>query len=225
MISGYNTDVRYKQNVLHVQTEDKGSSNPVIETVVYLGGQVLIAERTEYGDLLEEGKGEAEIAERMESQHRGVIEAIKSGEHDERLVEQGVELVELEPERGLLESARDEEGPTLDQVILDYLTAEAEQDRLELDLDGGSDAIELGTSCEVNLTASSSKSGRPVSGAQVSVRMVSTVREPETLAEGVTGEDGSVVLSFELPVVENGSSAVIFSASSVLGAAEIKRVL
>src|SRR4051794_22707590 len=35
MITGYNTDVRYRERVFHVQTEDKGLQNPSIETVVY----------------------------------------------------------------------------------------------------------------------------------------------------------------------------------------------
>src|SRR5687768_6064298 len=57
MITGYNTDVRYRERVFHVQTEDKGLANPCIESVVYYGGQVLAARRASYADLVEEGKG------------------------------------------------------------------------------------------------------------------------------------------------------------------------
>ncbi len=41
MITGYNTDVRHGEVVLHVQTEDKGLDNPYLESVIYVRGQVL----------------------------------------------------------------------------------------------------------------------------------------------------------------------------------------
>ena len=79
MITGYNTDVRYREKVFHVQTEDKGLSNPSIESVVYHGGQVLATKRASYSDLVAEGKGSEAIAGRMEHQHRMMIAAIKGG--------------------------------------------------------------------------------------------------------------------------------------------------
>ncbi|MES1243218.1 MAG: hypothetical protein ABUT39_16515 [Acidobacteriota bacterium] len=56
MITGYNTDVRHNDVVFHVQTEDKGLGNPFIESLVYVGGQVLASKRSNYADLLSEGK-------------------------------------------------------------------------------------------------------------------------------------------------------------------------
>ena len=41
MSSGFNTDVRVGDQVFHVQTEDRGPSHPVIDTVVYQHGRVL----------------------------------------------------------------------------------------------------------------------------------------------------------------------------------------
>ena len=41
LITGFNTDVKYKGVVYHVQTEDKGVSNPLIETLIYKGGEIL----------------------------------------------------------------------------------------------------------------------------------------------------------------------------------------
>ena len=38
MISGHNTDLLHNGVVYHVQTEDKGRSNPVIESFIYIGG-------------------------------------------------------------------------------------------------------------------------------------------------------------------------------------------
>ena len=41
MVTGYNTDVEHDGRVYHVQTEDKGTDNPMIETLVYRGGEIL----------------------------------------------------------------------------------------------------------------------------------------------------------------------------------------
>ena len=62
MITGYNTDVRHGEVVFHVQTEDKGVSNPYIESLVYVGGQVLASKRASYAEMIAEGKEEKESA-------------------------------------------------------------------------------------------------------------------------------------------------------------------
>ena len=46
MITGYNTDVRHVETVVHVQTEDKGRGNPFIESVVYVAGRVVATKRS-----------------------------------------------------------------------------------------------------------------------------------------------------------------------------------
>src|SRR3954469_6273236 len=86
MITGYNTDVRHNDVVFHVQTEDKGAANPFIESLVYVGGQVLASKRASYADLLAEGK-EKEILVLMDHQHRTIIAAIRHGKFDSRLTE------------------------------------------------------------------------------------------------------------------------------------------
>ena len=40
VITGFNTDVKYRGTVYHVQTEDKGAANPLIETLIYKGGEI-----------------------------------------------------------------------------------------------------------------------------------------------------------------------------------------
>ncbi len=52
MIVGVNTDVRYRGKTLHIQTEDSGPNNPVLVTHVFVGGSILITERSEFSDLL-----------------------------------------------------------------------------------------------------------------------------------------------------------------------------
>src|SRR5205809_235221 len=44
VITGFNTDIRHNDKVYHIQTEDKGLQNPYIESLVYVGGDILASE-------------------------------------------------------------------------------------------------------------------------------------------------------------------------------------
>ena len=83
MITGYNTDVRHGNRIFHVQTEDKGLTNPKIETLIYVGGEILDSYRGTYEDLLAEFPlQESSIQTRMDDQHKSVIRDIKNGKYD-----------------------------------------------------------------------------------------------------------------------------------------------
>jgi hypothetical protein len=82
MITGFNTDVRYRGLVYHVQTEDKGPENPLVETLVYKGGEILGSRRLPYGDVLKDLKDEAALSKLMEDQHKGMIMEVKRGRFD-----------------------------------------------------------------------------------------------------------------------------------------------
>jgi|SRR6476661_3148366 len=299
MITGYNTDVRHGEVVYHVQTEDKGISNPFIESLVYVGGQVLASKRASYAELLAEGKDEKDIVALMDHQHRTMIAAIRHGKLDAKFAAlaasrqtgqhqvigrsptSGQPLVgRMQPptvampvpppavpvrldggetvSRGGVSSetlARQAEatavsvtpatpvepiapipqmpprparttGPerTLDQVILEYLTSEADQEQLVLLLEEERD-LALGARATLVLRASSSKSGQAVAGTQISVRMISTVVEPRVLATGRTDDQGLLALGFDIPEVGRGTSALIINAVSSIGRAELKHLL
>jgi hypothetical protein len=113
---------------------------------------------------------------------------------------------------------------TLDQVILEYLTSEADQEQLVLLLEDERD-LALGQRATLVLRASSSKSGQPVAGTQVSVRMISTVTEPRILATGRTDDRGVLALGFDIPQLGRGTSALIINAVSAIGRAELKHLL
>ena len=241
MITGYNTDVRHEDTVFHVQTEDKGTGNPFIETLVYVGGRVLAARRVSYAELLANGKGEKEIVVLMEQQHRKTIAGIRSGRLDEKFREarntgsqpiavmpQESTRTQVPPPAALLPTAAQTSSAggerSLDQVILDYLTSEADQEQLLLMVDGESE-INLGAEAGLAIRASSSKSGLAVPGARVAVKMISTVAEPCTLVSGETDEEGALSLSFQIPLLERGTAALIIVADSPIGTAEIKHLL
>jgi hypothetical protein len=113
---------------------------------------------------------------------------------------------------------------TLDQVILEYLTNEADQEQLVLMVEEEQDLV-FGRRAVLTLRASSSKSGAPVIGAQVSVRMISTVAEPRVLGTGKTDDQGVLPMSFEIPQLGRGTAALIITAVSTIGRAELKHLL
>jgi hypothetical protein len=233
MITGYNTDVRHREVVFHVQTEDKGTANPMVESLVYVGGQVVASHRASYSDLLADGKGQKAVVALMDRQHRTMIAAVKGGRFDAKVPElaerpdapapptDGVPVPEAGEDTAFRRAATER---TLDQVILEYLTSEAEQEQLLLALEEGDD-VGLGRAARMVLRATSSKSGNAVAGAQVLVKMISTVDEPHTLAVGTTDGAGRLRLAFDIPSLDRGTAALIISAASALGRAELKQLL
>jgi hypothetical protein len=158
-----------------------------------------------------------------------MIVAIEKGKFDGKLEALGAprsksSTTAKTSEVGLLEQGREESGPTLDQVILDYLTAEAKQEQLQLLLDDDA-VLDPGGAGLLALRAASSKNGLPVAGVQVSVKMISTVHEPRQLGNGVTDDEGQLRLTIDIPVVQGGAAALIVTASSVIGRAELKHLL
>ena len=116
MITGFNTDVPYKGEVFHVQTEDKGKDNPMVESLIYKGGEILGARRTAYSKFLHNGYDEKTVIKFMEDQHRRIIEEIKRGAFDKSAV-------------GLLSDDTDVGDQSLDQVILNYLAANKKNEK------------------------------------------------------------------------------------------------
>jgi thiamine biosynthesis protein ThiS len=82
VITGYNTDVKHRDRVFHIQTEDRGELHPYIESFVYVGGEILGGKRTPYEDSLRNGGDDRVLRELMEQQHRNLIAAIRSGSFD-----------------------------------------------------------------------------------------------------------------------------------------------
>ena len=76
MIFGFNTDVPGKDAVYHVQTEDRGKKNPVIDSIIYRGGKILERRRTPY---VPSQVTAAQIEEMVRRQHGELVEAIRSG--------------------------------------------------------------------------------------------------------------------------------------------------
>jgi hypothetical protein len=85
MLPGFNTNVRHRGVLFHVQSEDSGRAHPHIITHLYHGGTILFSEKSGYAELLEEADLPARVRERMQSQHRKVLEQLRSGGFDETI--------------------------------------------------------------------------------------------------------------------------------------------
>ena len=79
MIVGFNTDIKYRDEVFHIQTEDKGENNPQVETLVYHSGEILTSRRISYGHLLNKDDTQRRIKAMMKTQHDQVIAELKGG--------------------------------------------------------------------------------------------------------------------------------------------------
>ncbi|MGE5341946.1 MAG: hypothetical protein ACM3SY_10765 [Candidatus Omnitrophota bacterium] len=106
MIIGFNTDIKYRDEVFHIQTEDKGENNPTIETLVYNSGEILLSRRFSYAHLMSKPDARRRIKTIMKTQHDEVISELKSGKF--------MHLLSLDTQ--LLEDS------TLDEMVLEYLS-------------------------------------------------------------------------------------------------------
>ena len=83
MITGFNTDVRHEGHVYHVQTEDGGKDNQILESLVYIGGTVVAKKSTPYPEPLKASASQEKLASLLKRQHQVIIAAIKAGRIEE----------------------------------------------------------------------------------------------------------------------------------------------
>ena len=83
MIGGFNTNIRYKGRMFHVQTEDSGKSNPKIVTLLYEGGVILTSTKSSYEDQVAADNLASVVRELMEQQHSLMVQSLKDGELDQ----------------------------------------------------------------------------------------------------------------------------------------------
>lgn len=79
MLTGYNTDIKHEGTIYHVQTEDGGTDNPVIVSLIYQGGRILASKKTSYAHMLGAEDLISRLRDLLERQHRAMIKAILTG--------------------------------------------------------------------------------------------------------------------------------------------------
>ncbi len=83
MLSGFNTNIRHRGVLFHVQTEDSGLDNPHVITHLFHGGNIMASEKGEYGDKVESERIEYEVRALMERQHKDMLRRLTSGQYDQ----------------------------------------------------------------------------------------------------------------------------------------------
>lgn len=195
MITGYNQDVGYKGKIYHVQTEDRGDANPIIETLIYVGGEILSSFKTSYKELKEKGCQESDVAAILEKQHRKIVVDVKLGKYAQ------------EPQKpfgeGLVSSK------SLDEVILDYLTNEAEGEKMKVTILEQTQ-MAAGSQGTFRLKVLYDISEVPVDKASVVAKLVTAEGTNKELCKGATNHEGLCTASFVIPPV-TGNAAVVLT--------------
>jgi hypothetical protein len=271
VITGFNTDVKHKNRVFHIQTEDKGEANPYVESLVYVGGEILATKRTNYAEVVKGGRDDHAVQDLMEQQHRTMIAAIQRGRFDGPngavQVPDGMSAPEAPGAPAAAAAAASAANPaatpvppparasrgdksdkaaraakaekadataaagarapfpesdrSLDQMVLEYLISDDMPDEVEVALSPMPEFVS-GRSIQTRLKAVSGSPPKPLGGAAVQVRILSTSARATTAFEGKTAADGSCYVSFMVPAYPNGSAAAVFRVTGARASAEIQ---
>ncbi|MFO0650575.1 MAG: hypothetical protein U0326_30415 [Polyangiales bacterium] len=80
---GYNTNVRHKGRVFHIQTEDSGIARPHVITHLFAdGGRVLKTAKTSYAELVALDDVQVRVKKLMQDQHKAMFIALRDGQFD-----------------------------------------------------------------------------------------------------------------------------------------------
>jgi len=92
MLSGFNTNIRHRSVLFHVQTEDSGRQHPHIISHLYYHGTILASKKIGYAALLEgDENSDEEIAvgvrKWMQEQHKNMLRRLREGLFDQMIID------------------------------------------------------------------------------------------------------------------------------------------
>ena len=79
MLTGMNTEIQYRGETYHVQTEDGGAARPVITTLLFKEGTILLSKKTNYADRSEEECSSEAVKNVMKEQHKIMLKDLVAG--------------------------------------------------------------------------------------------------------------------------------------------------
>jgi len=187
MLFGHNSNVVVGAETVHVQTEDRGIAKPIVDTTVHWKGRVLHRRTNPYNDLLplDELK-EAVLKDRIDDQHRTVMEEIRSG---------ALKLV-------LPGAASVPPAAAAAVIAVPVVPLKIELENAKSWLAGKNATLQL---------AVRDAAGNAVSGAATKAR-VDGAASPAEFA-GLSGADGRVTLQFEMPKLSAPEVALVIEAA------------
>jgi hypothetical protein len=189
MLFGHNTNVKVGEITYHIQTEDRDTTNALIDTTVYFHGRVLHRRTNNYFDLLPLDPGrEQALKLRLDEQHRSTIEELRTGALH-------------------LALPRDEKrAPSVDEPLDGHAASRIihlELLNVKSWLSGKRALLQLAVRDAAN---------KAVEGARVSARVDGAAEPLELSTE--TGPFGHAQLEFDMPRLASAEPALVIEAAS-----------
>ena len=238
MITGYNTEIKVGKKVYHIQTEDKGERNPIIETLSYVGGEIIDAYRTSYSEFLQTGFDKEKLKIMMQQQHNKVIAFVRQGKYISeakgKKPDAGPTNIDVKLPQSEANSIKDNNSldviekqfssKTLDQVILEYLEKYSEKEKLLLEI-MGDDILLEGSPTTLMIRSINKSNNQPIPKVKIIIKIISTTKKPISIFDGFTNEKGELNIDFVVPEFPGGNAAIIIQGFSNIGNYEIKRLI
>jgi hypothetical protein len=202
MLFGHNTNVTVEGTVLHVQTEDRGVNSATLDTTVHCHGRVLHRRTNKYHDLLPlDAEKEKSLKTRLDEQHFGVVEELKSGALKVAVPQAPPPRVAPAPPSVASFTRAASSPATAPANSANALAVEMLNPRTWLN----------GKHATLYLVVRSKDGGTPVAGARVAAS-VAGAAEP-TAVEIESSADGHAKLEFDMPKLASEDAALVIVAS------------
>jgi hypothetical protein len=82
---GFNSEIKYKGALFHIQTQDAGPTARCIESLIYKSGKLLSSRKTYYTAYLGSPQLQDKIQQMLEEQHGAVLKEIADGKFEHHL--------------------------------------------------------------------------------------------------------------------------------------------
>jgi hypothetical protein len=202
MLFGHNSDVKVGETVYHVQTEDRGTANALIDTTVYCRGRVLHRSTNNYFDLLPlEAQQEKLLRTRIDEQHRKVVEEIRSGAL--HLAPPPLPPQEIPGAKNIAHAAAHSIAPP--GLALELINAKSWL---------------AGKRANLQISVRKKQNGVVVPGALVTARIDGATDVTEFSTE--TGQDGQARLEFDMPRLAGAEPALVIDATQADSKGQLK---
>jgi hypothetical protein len=195
MVFGHNSNLKIGETIYHVQTEDRGTSHAVIDTMVYQSGRVLHRRANSYADLLPlDASREQALKERVSTQHQAVLDELRSGalKFAQQPVSAAKPSADGQPNTSVAPSA------------------DGASDSLAIELLNAKNWLS-GKRATLQVLLFQKQDGAAVSGARVAAR-IEGAAEPSQFSTA-TGLDGRAQLAFDMPRLADAECALVIEAN------------
>ena len=85
MITGFNHNIKYKNVIFHVQTEDTGENKAYIITHLFIGGNIITSLKNSYKNVVNASQMRDIVKSMMEQQHKSVLKGLLNGKYDNEI--------------------------------------------------------------------------------------------------------------------------------------------